>query len=90
MELKFSPRATHDLKRLRSFIAKNNPAAAKRISQNLKESILLLLDNPELGIESDELLGVRDYFLRSYFVRYTVQNDSVIILRVWHGKELHD
>ncbi len=90
MELKFTPRAAHDLKRLRSFIAKHNPTAAKRISQDLKKSILLLLDNPELGIESDELSGVRDYFPRSYFVRYTIKNDSVIILRVWHGKELHD
>ncbi|PCJ84853.1 MAG: plasmid stabilization system protein [Thiotrichaceae bacterium] len=90
MELKFTPRAAHDLKRLRTFIAKHNPTAAKRISKNLKESILLLLDNPELGVESDELPGVRDYFPRSYFVRYIVKNDVVIILRVWHGKELQD
>ena len=90
MELQFTPRAAHDLKRLRAFIAKHNSTAAKRISQNLKESILLLLDNPKLGIESDEISGVRDYFPRSYFVRYTVQNDAVIILRIWHGKELHD
>jgi len=90
MELKFTPRAAHDLKRLRAFIAKHNPSAAKRISQNLKESILLLLENPELGIKSDELPKVHDYFPRSYFVRYTVQNDTVIILRVWHGKEVHD
>ncbi len=62
MELKFTPRAAYDLKRLRAFIAKHNSTAAKCISQNLKESILLLLDNPELGIESDELPGVRDYF----------------------------
>ena len=90
MELKFTPRAAHDLKRLRSFIAKHNPTAATHISQNLKESILLLLENPELGVKSDELPGVRDYFPRSYFVRYTVQNNAVIILRVWHGKEFHD
>ncbi len=90
MELKFTSRAAHDLKRLRAFIEKHNPTAAKRISQNLKKSILLLLDNPALGIKSDELPGVRDYFPLSYFVRYTVKNDVVIILRVWHGKELQD
>ena len=89
MELKFTPRAAHDLKRLRAFIAQYNPTTAKRVSQNLKESILLLLDNPELGTKSNELADVRDYFPHSYFVRYTVQNDTVIILRVWHGKELH-
>ena len=80
----------HDLKRLRAFIARHNPAAAKRTSQKLKESILLLLENPELGTESNEIPNVRDYFPRSYFFRYTVQNDTVIILRVWHGKEVHD
>ena len=62
MKLKFTALAAHDLKRLRAFIAKHNPTAARRISQNLKESILLLLDNPELGTESDELPNVRDYF----------------------------
>ncbi len=90
MKLKFTPRAVHDLKRLRAFIARHNPAAANRTSQKLKESILLLLENPELGTESNEIPNVRDYFPRSYFVRYTVQNDTVIILRVWHGKEVHD
>ena len=51
MKLKFTPRAVHDLNRLRAFIARHNPAAAKRTSQKLKESILLLLENPEPGIE---------------------------------------
>ena len=67
MKLKFTPRAAHNLKRLRAFIAKHSPDAAKRISQKLKESILFLLENPELGTKSDELPNVRDYFPRSYF-----------------------
>ena len=90
MKLKFTPHATYDLKRLRAFIAKHNPSAAKRISQKLKESILLLLENPELGKEPDEPPRVRDYVSGPYFVRYTVQDDTVIILRVWHGREAHD
>lgn len=90
MKLKFTPRAMHDLKRLRAFIAEHNPSAAKRISEKLKESILLLLKNPRLGKEPDELPGVRDYVSGSYFVRYTVQDKIVIILRIWHGREAHD
>jgi len=89
-KLKFTHRAAHDLKRLRAFIAKHNPQAARRISQKLKESILLLLKNPQLGKEPDDPANVRDYVTGSYFVRYTVKKETVIILRIWHGKEQHE
>ncbi|MGH8210297.1 MAG: type II toxin-antitoxin system RelE/ParE family toxin [Steroidobacteraceae bacterium] len=39
MKLRFTGRALHDLSRLRAFIAKDNPQAARRISQALRGSI---------------------------------------------------
>jgi len=86
-KLKFTLRALHDLRRLREFIAEHNPDAAKRISQRLKQSIHHLVENPKLGKVLDEPPGVRDYVAGSYLVRYTVQQDTVIILKIWHGKE---
>ena len=71
-KLQFTHHAAHDLKRLRAFIAKHNPYAARSISQKLKKSILLLLENPQLGKESDVPANVRDYVTDPYFVRYTV------------------
>ena len=77
MKLKFTPRATYDLERLRAFIAEHNPDAAQRVSQQLKHNILHLVKNPKLGKVVDELPRVR----------YTVIEQTVIILKIWHGKE---
>ncbi len=38
MKLSFAPSAVRDLRRHRQFIAKDNPAAAARISQQLKKT----------------------------------------------------
>lgn len=87
MKLKFTPRATYDLERLRAFIAEHNPDAAQRVSQQLKHNILHLVKNPKLGKVVDELPRVRDFITGPYLVRYTVIEQTVIILKIWHGKE---
>jgi plasmid stabilization system protein ParE len=87
MKLAFTPRAVHDLKRLRAFIAEHNSDAASRISQRLKRSIQHLVQNPELGKVVDELPAIRDFITGPYLVRYTVTKGSIIILKIWHGKE---
>jgi len=44
VDLQFTEQALDDLVRLRDFIAEKNPLAAKRISEQLIESIDQLLD----------------------------------------------
>jgi len=72
---------------LREFIAFKNPEAAKRVSLQLKESILKIIDNPNMGV--DVLAGeqIQDLVRSDYIIRYTVRLDLIIILRVWHSKE---
>jgi len=72
---------------LREFIAFKNPEAAKRVSLQLKESILKIIDNPNMGV--DVLAGeqIQDLVQSDYIIRYTVRLDLIIILRVWHSKE---
>ena len=87
MKLKFTRSALRDLTRLHDFIARKNPTAAKRVSQQLKRSITRIFDHPELGSKVDELVGVRDLVSADYVVRYLVLAQEIIILRVWHGRE---
>ena len=49
-KLLFTQSAQKDLVRLREFIAEKNLAAARRISQKLKVSILKLVDQPDMGV----------------------------------------
>lgn len=87
MKLLFTQSSQRDLVRLRNFIAEKNPQAARLIGQRLVTSINRLLDQPEMGIDVDELPGTQDLITGDYSVRYAVLEDEIYILRIWHGKE---
>lgn len=72
MKLQFTASAQRDLIRLREFIAENNPLAATRISQRLRQSIHRITDQPEMGVNVEDLPGVQDLVAGDYIVRYTL------------------
>ena len=87
MKFQFTASAQRDLIRLREFIADKNPSAAARISQRLRESIARITDQPEMGANVEDIPGVQDLISGDYIVRYAVLEETVYILRVWHGRE---
>ena len=93
MKLAFSREARGDLVRLRSFVARHDPAAAQRVARRLIQGIERLIRHPRLGkrvvIAPDQAAPeeIRDWLVADYAVRYLIANDRIIVLRVWHGKE---
>jgi plasmid stabilization system protein ParE len=87
MRLQFTRSAVRDLLRLRDCIAQHDPRAAARIGQRLVRTIRLLGEQPGLGRAVEELPGVREVVAGDQVVRYTTQDNSVVVLRVWHGRE---
>jgi plasmid stabilization system protein ParE len=87
MRLQFTRGASRDLVRLRDFIAQHDPQAAVRVSKRLGRTIRLLRDHPGLGQAVEELPDVRELVAGDYLVRYTTRDDTVVILRIWHGRE---
>jgi toxin ParE1/3/4 len=90
MKLQFSESAVQDLVRLREFIAENNPQAAGRVSLRLRQSIGKLVLHPDIGRPVPELENVRELIAGNYVVRYLREEDTIFILRVWHGKEFRN
>jgi len=58
--------------RLRDFIAENDPQAPRRISQRLVTSRNRLADQPEMGVDMEELPGTQDLITGNYIVRYVL------------------
>ena len=88
MGLIFSKAAVHDLVRLREFIAKHNPDAAKVVSRRLRGAIKGLVKNPQIGRPVPDLPGeIRELIFGKYITRYEVRTNSLYVLRIWHGKE---
>jgi plasmid stabilization system protein ParE len=92
MKLIVSRAAAVDLKRLHSFLAKKNPAAATRAAQILESAIQSLDTMPERGRPSG-LPNIRELivpFGRSAYVlryAYSIENHEIVVLRIWHGRE---
>ena len=88
MKLIFSRAAVYDLVRLREFIAQHSPEAAQRVAQRLRGAIERLADMPQIGRPVENLPGeIRELIFGKYVVRYEVRQQSLYILRIWHGKE---
>ena len=91
MNLRFAPETIEDLIRLREFIEMKNPVAAERIAAEILAGIGKLNSFPRMGLpvrRAPDPDAIRDLFVGQYTVRYLVSKHDIIVLRVWHGKEI--
>ncbi len=92
-KIEWLPEATKDVVRLREFIKKENPRAAKETGQRILDAVNLLTKKPEAGMPSpdEDCEAFRDLYAPfgkgGYTVRYRIKQQTVIIVRVWHSRE---
>ncbi|HDS1235298.1 type II toxin-antitoxin system RelE/ParE family toxin [Pluralibacter gergoviae] len=86
MRFQWSVPARNDVVRLYQFLADKNEAAAANVVRSLINAPATLLLNPRGGekIEGFEPREVRRAIIGSYEMHYELQNDVLIVLRIWH------
>jgi len=87
-----TPDAIADLDGIWDYIARDNPAAADRMLDELNERFVLLSKNPEIG-ELQPLLAdgtYRRFTCRNYVIYYRPMKDGIVIVRVLHGARDHE
>lgn len=70
--------------------AEKNPSAANRIAKDLVARLESLGVFPKIGVEVPEAPtadSIRDMVFGDYVIRYAVQAESIVVLRVWHNLE---
>lgn len=91
MRILWLPEALADLERLYDFVVERDPAAAERVIRTIEEGAERLGALPELGRSMGDETGRRELFLPfgagAYVLRYRLQQDAVVIIRVWHSRE---
>jgi plasmid stabilization system protein ParE len=90
VRIKVTVEAIHDLERLRAFVESKNPHAARRIAAEILDGIENLARFPDMGLpvsRAPDPKLIRDLFVGNYTIRYLREESSIIILRIWHGKE---
>ena len=83
----FSPQAITDLEEVVRYIAKDDPATAIRVGNELIDRVEILANFPLLGAPYPKRQGVRKLVSRPYLVFYRprLEENCVDILRYWHG-----
>ena len=87
--LRWTPEAGRDLGRLYDFLAPVNPLAAARAVQALATAPETLLTSPRLGqrLAAYNPREVRRLVVKKYEIRYEVEDETIHVLRIWHGRE---
>ncbi len=82
--------ALDDFDRLHSFLYEQSPQAAQKAAATIYKGTLPLEETPMAG-RPTEIIGQRELFMvfgsGAYVIRYRLAKESIVILRVWHGRE---
>lgn len=83
--------AVNDIKRLREFVAKENPSAAKKVAGIVKAATQRLIETPLLSKPVKDLSPYRDSFARfgagGYVIRYRTYSEIIYIVHIRHYRE---
>lgn len=87
MKVKVLPRATEDLELIRTYIEKEDEAAATQVVDRLYRSLALIIARPEIG-RPVKGKDVREWTVPGlpYVIPYRLRPDELIILRVYHTR----
>ncbi|MGA7324336.1 MAG: type II toxin-antitoxin system RelE/ParE family toxin [Rhodomicrobium sp.] len=88
MKLRLTLAAEADLSHVRETISSENPVAAERVRQSISRAIELLKFFPYLG-RAGSVKGTREKAVKSlpYIIVYAVNDDELVVLRIYHGAQ---
>ncbi|WP_242395538.1 type II toxin-antitoxin system RelE/ParE family toxin [Anaeromyxobacter oryzisoli] len=91
MRVRWSPEARRDAVRLSAFLRKRHPPAVHQFWTRIVSVADALSANPRIGRAADDDEAERQIVVRfggaGYVIRYRVDEDDVVIARVWHARE---
>jgi len=92
MRLVWLPEARDDVQRLYDFLLEEAPLAAARAMRVIRQGGELLLEHPSAGRPMDDETARRELFIpfgvSAYVLRYRIHEETIVVLRVWHSREV--
>lgn len=86
----FLPEANLDIERLFDFLSDKNLPAAEKALAKIKKQTRQLTKTPFIGKQLNNT-SYRELYIPfgggAYVLRYVVDENNVVIIRVWHGRE---
>lgn len=92
MKLRWLPAAFEDIERLFDFLIEKSPDAATRAMELILDGGESLERMPEMGKPINDETGRRELYLPfgvgAYVLRYKLEGEAVVVIRVWHSREI--
>ena len=80
----FLPLADDDLVAAWLHIATDNPTAADNYLDHIHNVCSLVPDNPEMGVDREELGDcVRSFLIENHVIFYVANVEGITVLRIW-------
>jgi toxin ParE1/3/4 len=82
------PEAAVDITEIWEFIAKDNPAAARRVREDILDAIRKLVRFPHQGHSRTDLTSrpLRFHVVRNYLIAYAPDEKPLLVLAVLHTR----
>jgi plasmid stabilization system protein ParE len=94
MRLVWLAETRDDIQRLYDFLIDKDPRAAERAVRAIQLGAKRLKELPRIGHRMDDDTGRRELFIPfgagAYVLRYRIDRDTVIVIRVWHSREARE
>lgn len=89
MELRWSTRAVRDLQHIRLYISEHDPQAAQKVAQTIRHTVQLLIDYPQLGVQT-RVEGVYEKQVPNlpFLIPYRIREDVIEILAVFDTRQI--
>lgn len=77
-----------DLGEIREYVSRDDPAAAANLAEKIQRGVERLALHPLSGrvVPGLPSRGYREVIVYPYRIVYVVREESVSIIRVWHGR----
>lgn len=94
MRVLWLPEALDDVERLYGFLIGKDALAAERAMRAISSSADRLQELPQVGRPMGDDTGRRELIVPfgagAYVLRYRVHRDAVVVIRVWHNREVRE
>jgi plasmid stabilization system protein ParE len=82
------PGAAQDITEIWEFIAEDNPLAARRVREEILDTIRKLVPFPRQGHKRSELTSrpLRFQTIREYLIAYAPDEQPLVVIAVLHGR----
>lgn len=92
MTVRWLAPALDDIRRLYDFLLEKDPTVAARAVRTIRVGAARLIDTPAIGRPLADGTGRREFLIPfgagAYVLRYRIHGDTIVVIRVWHSREV--